>query len=102
MQRYRECHDLYHTLVGLPISVLTEFVLKYFEFANLRLPMTAISAIGRSLSNRCTKDAYVERVRSVGVTAMWGYEVLDLGVLVGEVDTRCNGNGGEAKGLESL
>ena len=30
-----------------------------------------------------------------------GVRGADLDVLVGEVDTRCNGNGGEAKGLES-
>ena len=49
MQRYRECHDFYHTLVGLPVSVLPELAVKYFEFANLRLPMAAISAIGGPL-----------------------------------------------------
>ena len=49
MQRYRECHDFYHALVGLPVSVLPELALKYFEFANLRLPMAAISAIGGPL-----------------------------------------------------
>ncbi|TFK36679.1 ubiquinone biosynthesis protein COQ4, mitochondrial [Crucibulum laeve] len=45
MQRYRECHDFYHCITNLPVSVEYELALKYFEFANLGLPMTAISAV---------------------------------------------------------
>ncbi|KAF8730649.1 hypothetical protein AX14_005335 [Amanita brunnescens Koide BX004] len=45
MQRYRECHDFYHCIVNLPVSVEYELALKYFEFANLGLPMTAIAAL---------------------------------------------------------
>ncbi|KAF8630509.1 hypothetical protein AX15_002879 [Amanita polypyramis BW_CC] len=44
MQRYRECHDFYHCLVNLPVSVESEVALKCFEFANLGLPMTGLSA----------------------------------------------------------
>lgn len=44
MQRYRECHDFYHCICNLPVSVEYELALKFFEFANLGLPMTAISA----------------------------------------------------------
>lgn len=43
MQRYRECHDFYHALTGLPVWVEGEIGLKGFEFANLGLPMTALS-----------------------------------------------------------
>lgn len=43
MQRYRECHDFYHALTGLPIFVEGEIGLKAFEFANTGLPMTALS-----------------------------------------------------------
>ncbi|KAF9444463.1 ubiquinone biosynthesis protein COQ4, mitochondrial [Macrolepiota fuliginosa MF-IS2] len=45
MQRYRECHDFYHCICNLPVNVESELALKHFEFANLGLPMTAISAI---------------------------------------------------------
>ena len=45
MQRYRESHDFYHCITNLPVSVEYEIALKYFEFANLGLPMTAISAL---------------------------------------------------------
>jgi ubiquinone biosynthesis protein COQ4 len=45
MQRYRECHDFYHCICNLPVNVESELALKYFEFANLGLPMTAIAAL---------------------------------------------------------
>lgn len=45
MQRYRECHDFYHCITNMPVSVEYELALKYFEFANLGLPMTALSAL---------------------------------------------------------
>jgi ubiquinone biosynthesis protein COQ4 len=45
MQRYRECHDFYHCITSLPVSTPSELALKFFEFANLGLPVAAISAI---------------------------------------------------------
>ncbi|KAG8534259.1 Ubiquinone biosynthesis protein [Bacidia gigantensis] len=43
MQRYRESHDFYHALTGLPVYVEGEVALKAFEFANTLLPMTGLS-----------------------------------------------------------
>ena len=43
MQRYRECHDFYHALTGLPIVREGEVALKAFEFANTGLPMTGLA-----------------------------------------------------------
>ena len=43
MQRYRECHDFYHCITNMPVKVEYELALKFFEFANLGLPMTLIS-----------------------------------------------------------
>jgi ubiquinone biosynthesis protein COQ4 len=43
MQRYRECHDFYHALTGLPIVREGEVAIKAFEFANTLLPMTGLS-----------------------------------------------------------
>jgi ubiquinone biosynthesis protein COQ4 len=43
MQRYRECHDFYHAVTGLPIFREGEVALKAFEFANTLLPMTGLS-----------------------------------------------------------
>ncbi|CAG8668728.1 4790_t:CDS:2, partial [Racocetra fulgida] len=45
MQRYRECHDFFHTLTRLPVSVEGELALKWFEFAQTKLPMTLISSV---------------------------------------------------------
>ncbi|KAI9755717.1 MAG: Ubiquinone biosynthesis protein [Lichina confinis] len=45
MQRYRECHDFYHALTGLPVMVEGEVALKAFEFANTLLPMTGLSTL---------------------------------------------------------
>lgn len=45
MQRYRECHDFYHCICNLPVNVSSELALKVFEFANLGLPLAAISAL---------------------------------------------------------
>jgi ubiquinone biosynthesis protein COQ4 len=43
MQRYRECHDFFHAVTGLPVFVEGEVGLKAFEFANTGLPMTGLS-----------------------------------------------------------
>jgi ubiquinone biosynthesis protein COQ4 len=45
MQRYRECHDFYHCITNLSVNVESELALKFFEFANLGIPMAAISAL---------------------------------------------------------
>lgn len=43
MQRYRECHDFYHALVGMPTVLEGEVALKAFEFVNTLIPMTGLS-----------------------------------------------------------
>ncbi|KAF1814475.1 coenzyme Q biosynthesis protein-like protein Coq4 [Eremomyces bilateralis CBS 781.70] len=43
MQRYRESHDFYHAVTGLPTMREGEVALKAFEFANTRLPMTGLA-----------------------------------------------------------
>ncbi|KAG0141034.1 hypothetical protein CROQUDRAFT_664365 [Cronartium quercuum f. sp. fusiforme G11] len=46
MQRYRECHDFYHVIAGeFPVSVSGEVIVKWFELANMGLPVAALSAI---------------------------------------------------------
>lgn len=44
-QRYRECHDFYHALTGLPVVREGEIALKWLEFLNLGIPMTGLGAI---------------------------------------------------------
>ena len=45
MQRYRECHDFYHAVTGLPVVREGEVALKAFEFANTLIPMTGLSML---------------------------------------------------------
>ncbi|PON22728.1 ubiquinone biosynthesis protein coq-4, mitochondrial [Trichoderma gamsii] len=65
MQRYRECHDFYHALTGLPTVREGEVALKAFEFANTLLPMTGLSM----LAVATLKPA--ERRRFFGVYMPW-------------------------------
>jgi ubiquinone biosynthesis protein COQ4 len=45
MQRYRECHDFYHVITGpFPVTTAPELVVKWFELANMGLPVAALSA----------------------------------------------------------
>jgi len=45
MQRYRESHDFYHAITGLPVFIEGEIALKWFEWCNMRLPVAALSAL---------------------------------------------------------
>ncbi|XP_024918588.1 ubiquinone biosynthesis protein COQ4 homolog, mitochondrial isoform X2 [Cynoglossus semilaevis] len=44
MQRYREVHDLLHTLLGMPTNMLGEVAVKWFEAAQTGLPMCTLGA----------------------------------------------------------
>ncbi|XP_046906967.1 ubiquinone biosynthesis protein COQ4 homolog, mitochondrial isoform X1 [Hypomesus transpacificus] len=44
MQRYREVHDLLHTLLGMPTNMLGEVAVKWFEAAQTGLPMCLLGA----------------------------------------------------------
>ncbi|CAM9669978.1 unnamed protein product, partial [Ectocarpus sp. 6 AP-2014] len=45
MRRYREVHDLWHALTGLPATVEGELALKWFELVQTGLPVCALSAV---------------------------------------------------------
>lgn len=45
MQRYRECHDFYHVVLGFPVNVSAELVVKWFELANMGLPVALLSSV---------------------------------------------------------
>ncbi|KAM9595782.1 ubiquinone biosynthesis protein COQ4 homolog, mitochondrial [Morphnus guianensis] len=44
IQRYREVHDLMHTLLGMPTTILGEVVVKWFEAVQTGLPMCVLGA----------------------------------------------------------
>ncbi|XP_013871467.1 ubiquinone biosynthesis protein COQ4 homolog, mitochondrial [Austrofundulus limnaeus] len=45
MLRYREVHDLLHTLLGMPTNMLGEVAVKWFEAAQTGLPMCTLGAL---------------------------------------------------------
>ncbi|NXS92441.1 COQ4 protein, partial [Jacana jacana] len=45
IQRYREVHDLMHTLLGMPTNMLGEVVVKWFEAIQTGLPMCVLGAV---------------------------------------------------------
>lgn len=49
MQRYRECHDFYHLMCGMPVSHLGETVVKIFEAAHMGLPVAFLSSLAGPL-----------------------------------------------------
>ncbi|KAF9571090.1 Ubiquinone biosynthesis protein [Mortierella alpina] len=69
MQRYRETHDFYHTLTGLPVTVDGEIALKWFEMVQTGLPMTMLSSFFGPL--RLTSE---ERARLFDVYVPWALE----------------------------
>ncbi|GFO15809.1 ubiquinone biosynthesis protein coq4 homolog, mitochondrial [Plakobranchus ocellatus] len=45
MLRYRQCHDLFHTLLGMPPNMLGEVAVKWFEAVQTGLPMCITAAL---------------------------------------------------------
>ncbi len=45
MQRYREVHDLFHTLLGMPTNMLGEIVVKWVEGIQLGLPLGILGGL---------------------------------------------------------
>lgn len=52
MTRYRECHDLVHTILALPTHMLGEVTVKWIEALNIGLPMCYGGAIFGALRLR--------------------------------------------------
>lgn len=64
MQRYRQVHDFWHVLCGLPPTVLGELALKWFEMVQTRLPIAAFSGVVGPLSlsaqeRKLLKEQYI-------------------------------------------
>lgn len=63
MQRYRECHDFYHSITRLPVFMEGEIAVKAFEFANLGIPMTGLAAFSEPL--KLKKQAAKDRMWNI-------------------------------------
>uniref|UniRef100_A0A0W0FA33 4-hydroxy-3-methoxy-5-polyprenylbenzoate decarboxylase n=1 Tax=Moniliophthora roreri TaxID=221103 RepID=A0A0W0FA33_MONRR len=71
MQRYRECHDLYHCITNFPVNVEAELAVKYFEFANLGLPLAGLSALFGPLRLTAAKRERLFRDAQCLITVYW-------------------------------
>ncbi|KAJ5884996.1 hypothetical protein N7495_009506 [Penicillium taxi] len=60
MQRYRECHDFYHAITGLPIFVEGELALKALEFLNTLIPMTGLSLFAYVRMKPAEKERFLK------------------------------------------
>lgn len=49
IQRYRESHDFYHLLLRMPVTQLGETVVKYFELAQMNMPVAGFAAAGGTM-----------------------------------------------------
>lgn len=67
-QRYRECHDFYHTITGLPIIIEGEIAVKLLEFMNIGIPMSGLGALFAPLR---LKPSQKERLYNIYYP--WGF-----------------------------
>ncbi|PKI85453.1 Coq4p [Malassezia vespertilionis] len=78
IQRYRETHDFYHVLLGMPTSTLGETVVKYFEMAHMHLPVAALSVVGgsvRVLNDDLTKKDASHAAAQLRLLAPWAWRL---------------------------
>ncbi len=61
-QRYRQCHDFYHALTGLPIAREGEIAVKFLEFLNIGIPFAGMGALFAPLN---LKKRQRERLLSI-------------------------------------
>ncbi|XP_068104881.1 ubiquinone biosynthesis protein COQ4 homolog, mitochondrial isoform X2 [Hyperolius riggenbachi] len=78
-QRYREVHDLMHTLLGMPTNMLGEVVVKWFEAAQTGLPMCMLGAVfGPVRLNTKRKKKLVELIPWAVQSGLRGHCVLNF------------------------
>lgn len=87
MQRYRECHDLYHAITGLPVVMEGEVAVKAFEFANTGIPMTGLAALTEPMKLKADQrqrlfDIYIpwpvtNGLRSESLLCVYWEEILE-------------------------
>ena len=62
MLRYRQVHDFWHVLLGLPITVQAELAVKWFEWIQMGLPMNLLSVLAGPLRlNEHERDELFEK-----------------------------------------
>ena len=76
MKRYRQSHDFFHVVTGLPPTVPGELALKYAELFQTGLPVCALSATVGSMKlepeeRRIWKESYLPWAIRVGKGKKW-------------------------------
>jgi ubiquinone biosynthesis protein COQ4 len=63
LQRYRECHDMWHSLAGLPPSVVGEAAVKWLEMVQTGLPMASLAALASPLRmSNAEREVYLKKL----------------------------------------
>ncbi len=75
MTRYRQCHDYFHVLTGLPPTVLGELALKWLELLQTGLPLAALSATAGAWGVSSTSLSDAERQVLWNVYLPWAVRV---------------------------
>ena len=74
--RYRQSHDFYHVLTGLPPTVVGELALKWLEWFQTHLPLTALAgAVGSVLTTAPYGLTLAERHWLYTVYLPWAYRI---------------------------
>ena len=74
--RYRQSHDFYHVLTGLPPTVVGELALKWLEWFQTHLPLTALAgAVGSVLTTAPYGLTTAERHWLYTVYLPWAYRI---------------------------
>lgn len=72
-QRYRQCHDFYHALLGIPVWREGEIALKFFEYLNIGIPFGGLGALFAPWNVRRPS----ERERLFNVYYPWALKTAD-------------------------
>jgi ubiquinone biosynthesis protein COQ4 len=73
MVRYRQCHDFWHVLTGLPPTVVGELGLKWLELFDTGLPSTALACtVGSVWATRPKRDTAATTLSSL---LSWPFQV---------------------------
>jgi ubiquinone biosynthesis protein COQ4 len=65
MTRYRESHDLIHTILGMPTNMLGEVAVKWVEALNIGLPMCYGGKINCNLHITALNLTFLDRIGAI-------------------------------------
>ena len=78
LQRYRDVHDVWHVLNGMPTTLLGEIGQKWFEAVHTGLPVATMAALGGPARLKRRKDVQVVMTKLVPWAIRCGRNAHDL------------------------